>query len=305
MSRKVLITGGTGLIGKNLTKMLQDRGYEVAWVSRERKKVGNVQVFQWDVERGYLEEGTLEHADYLIHLSGAGVAEQRWTPERQKVILESRTKSIELITQKMKEKDIRPRAFISASGSGYYGADTGNQRNTENTEAGHDFLSTVSVAWEKATDEIASMGVRTVQLRTGVVLSQEGGAIQKMAQPAQFGMGAALGSGEQWVSWIHIDDICRVYIAAMENESWAGPYNAVTASPVTNKQLTKTICAVLHRPLWLPNVPEFALRIAFGAMASIVLGSSYVVNERLARETDFNYQFPELQGALEAIFARG
>jgi uncharacterized protein (TIGR01777 family) len=302
MSRKVLITGGTGLIGKNLTALLLERGYEVAWLSREKQYIKNVQVFQWDVEKGYLEEGALDQVQFLIHLSGAGIAEKRWTPARKRVLLESRTRGIALLTQKLQEKQILPSAFISASGIAFYGEDTGNNRNTEVTEAGDDFLSSVTVAWEKAADEIALMGVRTVKLRTGVVLSAAGGALEKIALPARFGLGAALGSGQQWLSWIHIDDLCRLYVAAMENDSWVGPYNAVTDSPVSNRQFTEAICRTLHRPYWLPNIPEFALRMAFGSMANLVLGSNYVVNQRLATETAFQYRFPDLTGALVNIY---
>jgi uncharacterized protein (TIGR01777 family) len=302
MSRKVLITGGTGLIGKNLTAMLLRRNYEVAWLSREKQPTKDVRVFQWHVEKGYLEEGALDQVQFLIHLSGAGLADKRWTPERKRLILESRTQGVALLAQKLSEKGIKPQAFISASGSSYYGEDTGDNRNTEATHAGDDFLSSVTVAWEKAADEMASMGIRTVKLRTGVVLSAAGGALKKIALPARFGFGAALGSGRQWLSWIHIDDLCRLYVAAMENETWVGPYNAVAPSPVNNRQFTEAICHALHRPCWLPNVPAFALRMALGSMANLVLGSNYVVNQRLAVETDFQYMYPDLGGALADIF---
>lgn len=302
MAERVLITGGTGLIGKRLTELLLLKGYEVALLSRKKEDIPSVRVFEWNVANGYVEDGALENTTYLIHLAGAGVADGRWTNERKKVIVTSRTETIGLVAKKMKEKGIVPKAFISASGSSYYGEDTGNEKHTEHSAPGSDFLSEVTVKWEKAADLVAAMGVRTVKLRTGVVLSEDGGALEKIAQPARLGFGASLGSGKQWMSWIHIDDVCGLYIAAMENEAWEGVYNAVTDAPVTNETLTKEICRALDKPQWLPNVPAFALRIAFGEMANVVLGSSYLINERIAAETDFEYKFPELTTALDNLF---
>jgi len=304
MQQKVLITGGTGLIGKRLTEMLLEKGYQVTYLSRKKETVPSVKVYEWNVEKAYIEEGALAGVDYLIHLAGSGVAEGRWTDERKKVIISSRTETIGLVAQKLKEKGIRPKAFISASGSSYYGEDTGNVKHTEESPAGNDFLSHVTVVWEKAADAIADLGVRTVKLRTGVVLSKDGGAIPRMAQPAKFGFGAPLGSGKQWVSWIHLDDICKMYIQAMENETWQGAYNAVTSQPVTNEELTNEICNALDKPQWLPNVPAFALKLVFGKMSSVILGSSYLVNQRIKSETNFRYDFPDLRRALREIFKK-
>lgn len=303
MGKKVLITGGTGLIGKRLTQMLLERGYEVACLSRKKISIPSVQVFEWDIQKGYIEEGALDNLHFLVHLAGTNVGDGRWTEDRKKAILESRTESIRLIARKLADKQIKPAAFASASGISYYGQDTGDRRNTESTPPGNDFLSRVSIEWEKAADEIAASGIRTVKLRTGIVISKDGGAIPKMALPARFGMGAPLGSGMQWMSWIHLDDMCRLYIEALENESWHGAYNAVAASPVTNEALTKAICKVLHRPQWFPNVPAFALKLAFGEMAAVVLGGNYVVNERLANETAFKYRYDDLESALRAELA--
>lgn len=300
MAKKVLITGGTGLIGKRLTQMLLGKGYEVAFLSRKKTSITLVKVYEWDIQKGYIEEGALDDVHFLVHLAGTNVAEGRWTEERKKDILDSRTESIRLIAQKLAARPVKPVAFVSASGISYYGQDTGDQRNTESTPAGNDFLSHVSVEWEKAADQIAALGVRTVKLRTGIVISKEGGAIPKIALPARFGVGAPLGTGKQWISWIHLDDMCQMYIDALENEAWEGAYNAVAAPPVTNEVLTEAICNVLHRPQWFPNVPAFALKLAFGEMAAVVLGGNYVVNDRIKRETGFKYQFADLESALKA-----
>ncbi|WP_342084739.1 TIGR01777 family oxidoreductase [Dyadobacter sp. OTU695] len=303
MGKKVLITGGTGLIGKRLTQMLLDKGYEVAFLSRKKTSIPSVQVFEWDINKAYIEEGAVDDVHFLVHLAGSNVAEGRWTEDRKKSILESRTESIRLIARKLAEKQVKPAAFVSASGISYYGQDTGDKRNTETSPAGNDFLSHVSVEWEKAADEIAALGTRTTKLRTGIVISKDGGAIPKMALPARLGVGAPLGSGKQWISWIHLDDMCRLYIEALENENWQGAYNAVAAPPVTNEDLTNTICKVLHRPQWLPNVPAFALKLVFGEMAAVVLGGNYVVNERIENETGFSYRYGDLEGALQAELA--
>lgn len=301
MAQKVLITGGTGLIGKRLTALLLQKGYEIAYLTRKKVNIPSVRVYEWDVRKNYIEDGALENTDYLIHLAGAGVADERWTEERKKEIFSSRTDSIELIARKFKELNIRPKSFVSASGSSYYGEDTGDIQHTEHSPPGKDFLSEVTIEWEKAADQIAALGVRTVKLRTGIVLSNDGGAVPKMAQPAKLGFGAPLGSGKQWLSWIHIDDICALYIQCLENESWVGAYNAVATPPATNEYFTKLLCKALDKPQWLPNVPAFALRLTFGEMANVVLGSNYVINQRIQDETDFQYQFPDLLEALKDV----
>jgi len=241
--------------------------------------------------------------DYLVHLAGAGIADERWTDERKKVIIESRTESIKLLARIMKAQEQRPEAFVSSSAVGYYGADTGDEKHTEQSPPGSDFLAEVTVKWEEAADSIRELDVRTVKLRTGVVLSDKDGALPRIAAPARYGFGAPLGDGTQWMSWIHVDDMCRLYIEALENQTWEGVYNGVASPPVTNAELTKLICKVLDRPQWLPKVPEFALDFAFGEMAEVVLGSSYVENTRL-RTTDFRYQFPDLEGALRDLLLK-
>lgn len=275
MPKTVLITGGTGLIGRRLTELLLERDYRVAYLSRSGDSFPNVSVYQWDIAKGTVDPRALDSMDYLVHLAGAGIADSRWTDERKKAIVKSRTDSIELLAHIMKAQGQRPEAFVSSSAVGYYGADTGEKKNTEQSPPGADFLADVTVKWEAAADSIKDFGVRTVKLRTGVVLSEKGGALPQIAAPARYGFGAPLGNGKQWMSWIHLDDMCRLYIEALENESWEGVYNGVAPQPVTNAALTKMICKALNRPQLLPSVPEFALRLVFGEMADVVLGSCY------------------------------
>lgn len=297
MINKVLISGGSGLVGTRLTELLLERGYEVAHLSRHKKPVSGVRVFEYDTQKNFIEEGALDYAQFFVHLAGAGVADKRWTAERKKLITKSRTETVDLVFKKLRDANIKPEAVISASGSNYYGSDTGDTKNSEDFPPGNDFLSKVCIDWEDAAMAINST-IRTVILRTGMVLSNRSGALPRISQPARFGFGAALGSGKQWVSWIHIDDLCRMYIEAIENESWTGAYNAVSALPVTNEHFTKEICQALKKPFWMPNVPAFALKLALGEMANIVLGSNYVVNQRILNETNFIYEFPDLKQAL-------
>lgn len=301
MSKNVLITGGTGMIGSRLSHLLVEKGYEVAFLSRDYGQIPSPKVYRWDIQKGYIDEEALEKADYLVHLAGANIAEGRWTAQRKQEIINSRTKGIELIARLLQSRPYQLKAFVSASGIGYYGADTGNMPITEETPSGSDFLAHVTRHWENAAELIANVGIRTTKLRIGIVLSNKGGALPKIAAPVRMGVGAPLASGHQWMSWIHIDDLCRMFIEALENPQWQGEYNAVAPQPVTNAAFTRQIATILNRPLWLPSVPSFMLRAVFGEMASLVLGGNYVQNKRINDSTDFVYQFLSVDEALEHL----
>ncbi|MDJ1484304.1 TIGR01777 family oxidoreductase [Cytophagaceae bacterium YF14B1] len=301
MSAKVLITGGTGLVGNRLTELLQQKGYQVSIVSRKKENIPNLTVYQWDVRKQYIEPGAVESADYIIHLAGAGVADERWTDERKKEIIESRTESARLIHDTIQKTGHKPKAFVSASGISIYGDDRGDELLTETSSYASTFLAEVSKVWEASAQTIADLGIRTVMLRIGIVLSDKGGALVKMTAPVKLGVGAALGSGKQWTSWIHIDDLCRMIIHAMENEQLSGAYNAVGPHPDTNKELIRVAAQTLKRPLFLPNVPAFALKLLVGQLADTVLGSLKISNQKIA-QTGFTYQFPDLSTALKDLF---
>jgi uncharacterized protein len=308
----VLITGGSGLVGTRLTELLLQKEFTVSHLGRKKvvrvdakltDRVGGkpVKTYYWDIQKGQIEEQALLEADYLIHLAGAGVADENWSEARKKEVVDSRVKSIQLISNTLKAIPHKLKGFVSSSGIGFYGADTGDEYMSEQHPAGTDFIADCCVQWEGGADEIEALGIRTVKLRTGLVLSEKGGALPRLTQPVRWGVGAALGTGKQWQSWIHLDDLCELYIKALTDEKMKGTYNAVAPNPVTNYDLTKISAQVLKRPFWMPNVPAFALKMVFGEMASVVLGGNYVLNQRIKLETDFEYRFVEVRGALEDL----
>ncbi|SMO35750.1 TIGR01777 family oxidoreductase [Solitalea koreensis] len=299
----VLISGGSGLVGHRLTELLSARGYSVSWLSRSSTTQTSIPIntYKWNVEEQTIDPKSISEVDYIINLAGAGIADKRWTESRKKVILESRTNSVNLLRKTLAVTPNNVKAFISASAIGYYG-ERGDQSMNENDTPANDFLGNCCVEWERAVDEIDKLNIRTVKVRTGVVLSLEGGALPKMAQPIKLGLGAALGNGHQWMSWIHIDDLCNIYIKAIEDEQFSGAYNAVAPLPVTNAQLTKTLASVVHKPLWLPNPPAFILKLALGEMSSVILSSTKVSAEKLKNE-GFQFQFPTIDIALKQLYS--
>ena len=300
MPQKVLITGGTGLIGSRLTELLLEKGYEVAYLSRRKLEGVRVKVYLWDLEKGYVAEEAIREADCIIHLAGAGVADERWTSSRKKEILESRTRSSRLLYEGLQRTPNQVKTLLSASAIGIYGGDRGEELLTETSSPGNDFLAGVTKAWEGAVQPVTGLGIRTVLLRIGIVLSDKGGALAKMAQPVRLGAGSPLGSGKQWVSWIHVDDLCRLFVYCLENPHVQGSYNAVAPEPATNEVLTKQIAEVLGKPLFMPNVPAFALKLAVGEMAATVLGSAKVSSQKIT-QAGFTYRFPGLTPALRDL----
>jgi hypothetical protein len=296
MPENVLITGGTGLIGQYLANLLRQQGYTVSLLSREKRPQPQAKVYQWDA-RQRLDPEALAGADHIVHLAGAGVADERWTPARKRLILESRTLSTRLLAQQLAQVPHRVRTFVGASAVGLYGLDTGDRWVDESSPAGSDFLAQVVRDWEAETDQVATLGIRTVKVRIGIVLSPRGGALEKMAQPIRLFTGAPLGSGRQWMSWIHLADLGRLLLAAIQNPAMQGAYNGVGPHPATNEAMTRAIAAQLHRPVLPVNVPQFALELLLGQMAAIVTGGNRVSAQKVL-QTGFAFQFPDLAGAL-------
>lgn len=300
MSKTILITGGTGLVGTRLTEILQSKNYAVKYLSRSAGVKNGIESFKWDVNAGTIDEKAFENVTAVIHLAGAGVADKKWTPQRKKEILDSRTKSTQLIKATLEKIDHKVECVVSASAIGYYGWDTGGVWVKEGSRFGDDFLATVTKAWEEQVDEIETLGIRTAKLRIGIVFSEKGGALYELAKPIKYGVGAPLGAGDQYMSWIHIDDLCEMFIYAVENDAVTGVFNAVGPKPETNKVITKMTAEVLGKPCFLPNVPSFVLKIMLGKRAAMVLGGSRVSSEKI-QSLGFNFKFPELKKALEDL----
>lgn len=295
--KTVLITGASGLIGSQLTKMLLNEGCHVRHLSRS-KKDGKVPSFVWDVDTGKIDDRAFESVDSIIHLAGAGIADKRWTAKRKNQILESRTKSTQLLFDKLKSSKHSVQTFISASAIGYYGF--GEKIFLEESEPGTDFLAEVVRQWEAEVDKIETLNIRTVKIRTGIVLSKEGGALKEIAKPIRYGVGASLGSGNQHMSWIHITDLCNMFLFALSNDHMRGVYNAVCPTWTTNSEITKAIAKVINRPLWLPAIPGFVLKIMLGEMADLVLKGSKVSADKI-QNAGFTFAYPNLDDALKNL----
>lgn len=244
-----------------------------------------------------IEEDAFDGVDVIVHLAGAGVAEQRWTEKRKREILESRTKSTALLARYL-ENYPNVKTVVSASAIGYYGFGLTDKEYTEESSPGTDYLASVVSAWEEEVDKIKNK--RVVKMRVGIVLSEKGGALKEMMKPVQWGVGSPLGTGKQYMSWIHLDDLCRMFIRAAEDQTMRGAYNATGPYTVTNKELTWAIAKVLHKALWLPPVPEFVLKIVVGEMADIVLNGSIVSSKKI-QQTGFTFQFNSLEDALNDL----
>lgn len=299
----VLVAGGSGMIGSRLSVMLTERGYKVLHLSRTVSGKEPFPTYHWDVEAGTIDQEAVKQADYVINLAGAGIADQRWTPSRKELIIESRTAGNRLLKRTMHELGQLPKAFLSAGAVGYYG-NRGESMLMETDEPGEGFLSESVIKWEQSVQETAmELGLRTVILRAGMVLSTKGGALQRMLQPTTFLLSGYFGDGQQWWSWIHIDDLCRLYIQAIEDESMSGIYNAVTPNPVRSKEFAKTLADALDKPVMPVSVPAFALRLAFGEMADTILDSTLCSSEKI-EAAGFEFRYPTLLEALKDLLAR-
>ena len=298
MSKSILITGASGLIGTQLTELLHEKGHRIAHLSRTRRS-GKAQTFLWDINRKQIDAEALQPADAIIHLAGENIGDKSWTKERKEEILTSRTNSTALLYDALKNGNHNVKTFISASAVGYYNADSGKAME-ENDKGGNDFLAEVVRQWEQSVDQISTLGIRVVKLRIGIVLSEKGGALKEMMRPIKYFTGAPLGSGKQFVSWIHLDDLCLIYLKALEDETLVGPYNAVAPNPVTNKEFTLALAKAMHKPILLPSVPSFALRLLLGEMADIVLKGAKVSSKKI-RASGFQFKFENLDDAVKDL----
>jgi uncharacterized protein (TIGR01777 family) len=296
----ILITGGTGSIGKLLTPALLNKGYRVSHLSRKPGNNPNIKTFLWDVPTCKIDERCIDDIDIIVHLAGAGIADKRWSDKRKKELIESRTKSIALIYGLIKNRSNKVNTVISAAATGYYG-DRGDELMTEESEPGTGFLPECCLAWEKAIDEGKTLGLRIVKFRTGVVLDKKGGALPPMAMPVKLYAGTALGSGKQWIPWIHWQDVVDMYLQAVADINLTGVYNMAAPRPATNKQLMKAIARQLHKPFWPINVPAFVFKLLFGQMSVVILGSTRVSAQKI-QDDGFIFKYPDLADALKEIY---
>jgi uncharacterized protein len=331
----ITITGGTGLIGTALTHMLIDHGHRVIILSRNappgsrsapasqaptssagpgepgsaaafygRPAAPGLQRLNWDPATGYVDPEAIRQADYIVHLAGAGVADHRWSAKRKKVIEESRTKSADLLISALRETPNNVKAVLSASGIGWYGPDPAipNPRPFEEGDpADNDFLGETCRRWEAAISPVTELGKRLVILRTGLVLSRQGGALAEFRKPIRFGIAPILGSGRQVMSWIHLEDLCRLYLHAIGNEEWSGVYNAVAPNPVSNRILTTELARRLKGRYFVPVfVPSFLLKLIVGEMSVEVLKST-TVSAAKTRAAGFQFIYPAIESALDNL----
>lgn len=302
MDQHILLTGATGMLGKDLIESLQQRGYKVSILARKLQKIKDVNVYLWDVYNQKIDIKCLEGINSIIHLTGENISKEKWSDKRKKEIIDSRVMSAALLFKTIHENENQVKHFISASAVGYYG-NRGEEILTEENKAGTDFLADTCVKWENAADEGKDLGLRIVKIRTGVVLSKNDGALPAMAKPIQFFAGAPLGSGKQWMPWIHFKDMTQVYIHALENTAMEGVYNACAPFPVTNKTLTKAIAKQLHRPVWPISVPAKVMELILGEMSAIVLNSTNTSVQKLL-STGFIFKYTLLDNALSDIYGQ-
>ncbi len=304
----VLITGGTGLIGTKLTQHLIENNYEVIILSRNKNKSSQnpkINYSYWDVKKEIIDTAVVQKADYIIHLAGAGVMDKRWSEEYKKEILESRTKSAAFLVKTLKENPHHVKAFISASAIGWYGEDAKPQIRkegfVETDVAAKDFLGETCLLWEASTEPVTDLGIRLVKLRTGIVMSKEDGAFKEFKKPLSYGVAAILGNGKQIISWIHIDDLCRIYCEAMENNYLQGSYNAVAPNTVSQKNLIVVLAEKLRNKFYTTmHIPEFFLKFILGKRSIEILKSATVSDKKI-KSAGFTFLYPTIEAALEEL----
>jgi uncharacterized protein (TIGR01777 family) len=304
----VLISGGTGPIGRALTKHLTDKGFEVIILTRKQNQISEnrlLSIANWNIDEQKIDSGAIIKADYIIHLAGAGVMEKRWSEKYKKEIVESRTKSSELLIKGLQENENHVKAIISASAIGWYGRDAKplvhKDGFIETDAADKNFLGETCRLWEESIESVTKLNKRLVKLRTGIVLSNDGGAFAEFKRSLRFGIAAILGNGKQMISWIHIDDLCRMYTYTIENEDISGSYNAVAPDPVNNTNLILKLAKRLRGYFYIPvHVPQFILKLFLGERSIEILKSATVSNEKI-KEKGFTFLYPSIDAALKEL----
>ena len=301
----ILITGGTGLVGKALSAHLVSKGHQVIILTRtlpKEKKDGPIQFALWNVKKQTIDLQALQSADYIVHLAGAGVVDKKWTDEYKKEILTSRTESSALLVNSLKTNSHKVKAIVSASAIGWYGEDKqAGFAFTEDDPADAGFLGETCRLWEDSIEPVTQLGIRVCKIRTGIVLSNDGGALAEFKKPIALGVAGILGNGKQIVSWIHITDLCRIFEHAIVKDDLHGAYNAVAPAPVSNKELTMQLAQLMKGSFFIPmHVPGFVLKLMLGTRSVEVLKSTTVSCKKI-QQSGFTFLYPGIKPALQEL----
>lgn len=297
--KKILIAGGTGFVGKHLISFLAEKGYSINVLTRKQgsNSSGNIQFFQWDIEKEYIDKKAFENVDTIINLTGANIGEKRWTEKRKSEIINSRIKSIDLLYRYVSEDNFNINTFVSSSAIGFYGAVTTNEIFKETSKSGNDFLASVCQIWENTAMKFNDLGIRTVILRNGVIIGKNGGIYQKLSPSAKLGINVSLGSGKQYLPWIDIRDLVRLYEFILSNSKISGIYNTVSSEQITMNDFSKTLLKSFDKKSIFPNAPAFIIRLLFGKMSAMLLEGSRVSNEKL-KGIGFSFEFDTIEKPL-------
>lgn len=298
----ILITGATGLIGSEITRLLHENGIDINYLTTSRSKIekrDNYKGFYWNPSKGEIDTKCLEGVGAIINLAGTSVF-QPWTSSNKKKILRSRIDSLDLLYKTLEENEHEVAHIVSASAIGIYPSSTHKMHYEEEKEVADNFLGEVSQKWESAAQKFSNLGLRVAIVRIGIVLAADGGALPQIARPIKYNVGTALGTGTQWQSWIHVRDLARLFLFLISNGA-EGVYNGVAPNPVTNEDLTREVANVMDKKVWLPKVPSFALKLVMGEMSSVVLGSQLVSSKKVEDE-GFNFLFVNLRQAIKDIY---
>ncbi|MBC8047192.1 MAG: TIGR01777 family protein [Fimbriimonadaceae bacterium] len=296
--KNILITGGSGMIGKRLTEILLQEGYNVAWLSRKESINSNIKIFKWDIQKNFIDSEGIKWADAIINLAGETIAEKRWTEKRKKEIIESRTQSTALLKKYLNSTENKIQTIVAASAIGYYGEV--NELVNENTSPGKGFLSESCVKWEAATKTLKNEAIRLITLRIGIVLSPRGGALKELTKTIPFAIAPILGNGEQIYSWVHIDDVCNMILFALQHKNINGTYNCVAPNPITQNELMKSFLKHAKKKAILFPVPPFILKLMLGEMADTVLVSQNISCSKIEK-AGFGFSYRHIDFALKDL----
>ena len=297
---KVLITGGSGLIGRAISKKLLEKDIEVVHLTREKNSALGIKTYEWNWEKNQIDENCFKGISHIIHLAGAGIAEKPWTMSRKRIIVKSRVMTARLIRKKIEELNLPIEAFISASGIGYYGAITNDNIYAENDNPHHDFISKCCVQWEQSAD-LFNDCARVVKFRLGIVLDKNQGALQKIHSTLRKRIGAPIGTGRQFMPWIHVDDAAELFIFSLTKNTISGVYNAVASEHINNHEFTNKLAKQINKKVLFPNIPSIVVKGIYGELADVLIYGSRVSNKKL-KKAGFSFRYDSIENAFQNIY---